>query len=803
MTNPNINTLTDIFLPEGYGAFGFGDGGYGGASELLNPQWNTNSGIYGIDPVSGLAYVEATSTPSYVGASIYDIEYSSFFAKISPVITGISSTQTAIVIKQNAHNYVEMSLGPDNIFRAYVSNNSNVVLSSTVFPTYDPVAHAYWRIRNDARLTFRFDTSPDGFTWTERGSAPYEWDASGVVVTIFAGFTGLDSPGNIALISSINLPGNTLQLSSIGRATSSASGMATVTDANSLSATVNASAVSRGSFKAFLAIPQGGITDIAYSPVKQAVDPLIATTWSTQQLRNTVTVQGTNVPFTWATGTWPWTVPSAYRDGSYWQPAAYSSVRYTISNSPNTSPTFMRQVQYEETSGLNNLLSENAFVYTNSCPYAPTAAFGTDTVVKTSQASYTGQYSAKIISNNTPVTTGSGGKAYFPLPERSAIVPISTDPFFGNETTFATIYLSTQRAGTQWTAGFIFYDASFNIIADSTYQQATYPGLQTHPGSGIWQASTISFTSSTTAKFVAVVPVVFNPSSLVETVYMSNNTLNSGNLSISEVQTAYSDPRTAQVNVKADRVNYVRNAGFNTGTTEWVQLNVGTSGTPNPATLSWDNVSGYKSLGSLRIDVAALSGTFAGITGATLGAATRSTFASTSTGRQPVVQGLKPGHTYTISAWINQGPNCPDVYMNFNDGNGLGMNGVSINNTKMVSPDNIEGNWTRMQVTYTVPPTGLEDYSFYFYTKFVDITHAPYSFWVDSLLVEETTTYNGYFDGGFATADYRYEFANNTNMSRSYYYKDFTNKVNNLNKLMKSVLPVGESYNLKFNRPIS
>jgi hypothetical protein len=338
---------------------------------------------------------------------------------------------------------------------------------------------------------------------------------------------------------------------------------------------------------------------------------------------------------------------------------------------------------------------------------------------------------------------------------------------------------------------------------ESTYQQALINNQNTHPGSNIWQSGVVYADQTVVppnAAWVAVVPVVEVTAPLVETVYTSNNSITTASLKFTEAATDYQHPRAAQINVKADRVNYVVNSGFNTGIAQWFQSNSGTTGTPTPATVAWDSTVGYQSLGSLRVNVVAPSGTFTGASNAKIGVANKPKITA---GLYPVVQGLKPGHTYTISGWLLQGDNCPDVFVDFYDGNFLGVSRHSINDQKITNPENIDGNWARFQFTYTIPPEGLQDYIFNIFVQFQDLAHAPFSYWIDSLLVEETETYNGYFDGGYASADYKWESGGTANLARSYYYKDYNNKFLSLNEAITSVLPVGEDYNLLFAQPIT
>src|ERR1700741_2676061 len=385
------------------------------------------------------------------------------------------------------------------------------------------------------------------------------------------------------------------------------------------------------------------------------------------------------------------------------------------------------------------------------------------------------------------------------------MVSVRNDGFGTQESFFGSVYFSTTRANTIWFASMIYYDVNWNIISGatsgSTYTHTTISNKNTHPGGGVWRQGTVYDNNvPANAVYAACVPVIQHPSNLAEVTYVSNHSVTTASIGFTELASAYAHPRTANIDVKADRVNYVLNSGFNAGSTYWFNGVVGTSGSPLPGTMVWDNTVGYKSAGSLRYDVVPLSGTFTGSPGSKIGLATQANFNGGS--RQPVIQGLKVGHTYSLTALVNQGDNCPDVFLDFRDSNSLGITGASINSTKITNPENQDGNWTRFQITYTVPPTGLSEYYLYFYVKFQDLGHAPFSFWVDSILLEESLDFQGYFDGGFASADYKWESGGATNLSRSYYYKDYSNKFLRLQRALPSVLPVGEYYNLLFAQPI-
>lgn len=801
MANPKISTLTDVFLNDGFGFFGFGDGGFGGSYDLLNPQWNTNSGSYGFDPIQGMSYVEATNTPSYVGASLYDLTQNSFFAKITPAAAGNGSVQTGLLIRFDRTNYVEISVGPNGQFNAYVSNNT--AITTTPMPTYDPVAHAYWRIRNEDPVNIFFDTSPDGTTWTQQGFVGFDWDITAVTVSLFAGFTGIENPFNLAYISHVNQPATNLQLSGSVSAASSISGSYTITDPNALTGSVHASAGLRGKFTATLGIPEGGLTDFAYTFNQQTVDPIILNQWTPNNFLN---FTGIGTPLT--TASWQrefnaFQIPMPYRDGSYFPPAAYVDTQYNVGFTPDATPNLLTSVQLETTTGLDNRLPLDASIYLNGCAYSGSSC----SIVRSPDHTLNGQYAGKITSTNSPGTIGDGNTAYWLIAQRKSLVTVRNDGLGMQESFFGSVYFSTTRANTIWFASMVYYDSNWNIISGATsgttYTHTSITNKNTHPGGGVWQQGTVYDSNvPANAVYAAVVPVIQNPSNLVETTYVSNHSVTTASIGFTETPSAYSHPRNANINVKADRVNYVLNSGFNAGSTYWFQGNVGITGTPNAATMVWDNSVGYQSAGSLRLDVVPPSGTYTGSTGSKIGLATQANFNGGS--RQPIIQGLKIGHTYTITAWVKQGPNCPDVLLDFRDSNGAGLSGISTNSTKITNPENTDGYWTRIQTTYTVPPTGLSEYYMFFYVLFQNINQAPFSFWIDSLMVEESVSpYQGYFDGGFASADYKWESGGAANLSRSYYYKDYNNKFLRLNSAINSVLPVGESYTLLFAQPLT
>lgn len=806
MANPKIGLLTELFLPDGYGYFQYGSGVYGGYSEILNPQWNTNSGSYGINQLTDIPYIAATSSPSYVGASSYSAEYSSFFCRITPAGPGNGTVQTAVILRADSHNYAEMSVGPAGVFNAYVADDTSIVLPTTRMPLYDPVAHAFWRIRNDDAVLFHFDASPDGVTWTELCSVPYTWDASSVTVMLFAGFTGSESQDNYAYVSNINVSTGAVLTSALygARSVLSAKGYLTTTPAAFITGRLTGNITLSTSVASLQALPEGGLTDFSYSTDPGTVDPLMVYGLAGKSNSESLPISGALVTqASWGQMSYPYQV-TQYRDNTYWPSPQYMSMDVNLSSIVDSNPVLITSNQIEETTGLNNRLSLDAYIYDTACCYS--AAAGVSSVTRVTSPVLTGQYSGKVVGSGANSLLTSGSYAYYLNPESTALVPVSSFQLI-KESFSGSVALNTTRANTQWFVSLVFFDSNFGIINQTTYKQPTITNMNTHPGNGVWQTGNVTFKGSSLPNdtfWVGVVPVVVVPSpSTAETVYVSNHVIQGVSAWVSEQPSPYTNPRTANVNVKADRINYCANSGFNTNTTLWFQTNTASSGTPNPVTLSWDGTTGYGSLGSMELSFVAPSGSFTGSTGG-MGASTSVDYFGGAY-QYPPVQGLLPGHTYMISSQIRQSVNCPDVYMNFYDSNFVGFQELSTNTTKVVNPDSIDGQWTRISYPYTVPPEGLTDYGMFFFVLYSDYINAtkPFSFWVDDILVEESTSLNPYFDGSFPSVDYMWELNSTPNLCRSYYYKDYSNKYLRLTKALPGILPVGEYYNLIFANAVS
>lgn len=797
MANPPTSSISDLIVPFGYGAFGYGFGAYGGEHGVISPQWNTNSGDFGYDTVVGLPYVGASNNPSFIGASLYNIEFSSFFAKISPAPNGNGTVQTSLIIQANKNNFVEMYVGPNGKFGAYVANNTVPTVPTTQFPTYDPVAHAFWRIRSDNASTFHFDVGPDGQTWTELGNVDYQWDGTAVTVVFLAGFTGSEALSNRAYISSVNRNAASLHLSATTRDHGSIYAQAQVTDPNALSGRVSGFSGHNSDFKISLSIPQGGITDFG------VVDIGIQDPVATRLVNLFENGVGGGSVFNFTRGYATRTL-SSYRDGSYFPPPIGLFPVVGATAPTDTGVNVFTSVQVETGIGSFNRLSADASFYVDTCQYEATKSNtlsgngGSMRVERSSDKSFSGEFSGKMTYGGVPIVDGSGHNVYYSYPTQDALVTLVRGAPFVLDILRGSVRLSTMRAGTQWYAAIMMYDANYNLLSTSTPLSASSPTILTHPGGGVFQIGTVVMPSEPAAYYVGVVPVVIAPGSGTEVVYQDDHRLVGLNPVEYDLPTTYQDPQAVNIVLKPDRLNHIKNSGFNVDITGWQTNASSTAGTPFPVSISWDGTTGFQGLGSLKASY--VPSTFV-LPTVLPGAGPSTHLASTTASGQPLISGLKTGHTYTFSGWVLQGPKCPDVTLSVIDTNYDGVYNTSVNQVKNTMPSESIGGWTRVQTTLTVPPSGAGTYLMWFAVDYADITNnAPFSFWIDSLMVEEAQTAGDYFDGTSSSSDYVFENKGNQN-NRTYYYKDLTNKLNRLNTSLPDYAPLGSSFNIQYAVP--
>lgn len=779
MSYPLLETVSDPFL----------------GSDIQSPIWTMSSGTFGFDTDRDATFLRSSVVPSFVGAALYSAADSYFSVRVTPAAGQF--TQTAVVIQANSNNYVQMSVGPTGQFRGFVSVNKEVFLTDENFPTYDPVAHAFWRIRDTEGKTFFFDVSPDGSTWTELGSVGYAWDAHIVSVMLFAGATQEEETGPFdAYFSSINQRPAQLVLSAVGEGLSGGSGFPEET--NPLEIGARGSGQSGGTGTPVLQVIRGGLTDFGIWDSTQADAANSRVLGSASpNINNTTTGR-------------PWisaTAPGTYRDGSYWPRAAYAGVGAVWNNIPDANAQYVTNVQFEENNNYGNRLTLDAASYQNICCYAPqfsTGQGGSGTVARTNARPLSGQYGGGMVfrgATQAPRTIASGLNVYFPYPTEKAFCKVTP-----GEAIRASVWVSLDRPGANWFTAIVQYNDAGAIVA-ATYNNGTITNMNIHPGGGTWQQGNHAVTVSGTATKAAVMPViVVSGAAEDETAYMDNHFITGTSPSTSNAPTTYTNPRELRIKVQADEINYAMNSGFNANITGWGSFAAGLTGSfTDVFTSNYDSGVGYKSLGAARVDVFDYSSTSTTLSpGARIGLGSQRVWA----GGLPQMQSLKPGHTYNFSVWVRKGPNCPDIGMSFYDANGTGKFGSpSVNNGMMYSqasdgtrPQNVDGDWVRLEQTYTLGTQSLPEYHIWVWVAGDDVLpNAPFSYWVDSVMVTETAIPVDHFNGDFGSADYLWE--STRNQSRTHFYQDLTHKRSRVEQVVQDNIPVGAEYSVLYAQP--
>lgn len=784
MSNPNMSVLSDPFL--------------GTASR--NPTWNLASGTFGYDNDVDATYVTTGVIPSFVGASLYNAIDNAFSAKIIPAVGDKSFT--ALVIQANANNYVQMSVGPGQQFRGFVSDNKQVFQPDTDFPDYDPAVHVFWRIRELETKTFFFETSTDGETWTTLGSVGYAWDSSEVTVMFFAGATEDNEIGSPfrAYIRDVNQRPVQLVLSAEGDGTSGGDGYPQETEPLSLRGVGFAVSGDEGTTGPTVQIIRGGVTDFGIWDTGQpdAANMRVRASSASGTVSSTVTRRA------WISST----APSVYRDGSYWPMARYASVAGTWTNIPDASSQWLTNVQMEENNNFGNRLSLDGSSYQNISAYAPqfpAGGSGSGTVIRSDDRALSGTFSGKMIyrgATQPPRVITSGLSVYYPYPTEEGLAPCTS-----SETIRGSVWISADRPNLQWFASLIQYN-SVGAILSATFLNPTITSLISHPGDGSWQQGTVTGSIVSGATKVAVVPViVWSGVAEDETVYMDSHFITGTNPGISDAPTPYVDPRQIQINIKADEVNYAMNSGFNADLTGWfVYLSGLTGNSASVINNHWDSGVGYRSLGSARVDLTQPA------VGTTLSPTSKVGIGSqrlwSGGGVYPQIRGLKIGKTYNFSCWVRKGPGCPEIGMSFYDANGVGKFGSpSVNNGLMYSqakdgtrPQNVDGDWVRLEMDYTIPEGSLSEFQIWVWVYGQDvIAKAPFSFWVDSVTVTEGAGAKTHFNGDFGSADYLWEATRNN--SRTHFYNDLTHKRSRVDQVVAGNVPVGANYLVQYAQP--
>src|SRR5689334_18300832 len=190
MANPLLGSLVDPFT-----------------ASAINPGlWNRITGTPTLDTVNDLVSLPVPTAAGGLNVfgtnGPYDATGQQIFARVGVALTGNGTTKTVMRIRLDSNNAVTMRL-ESGTFK--MTTQIAGVLTTTTLPTYDPTAHAWWRIR-EAAGAFYADVSADGFAWTNLASMAYTWSPLVVNFQFEAGAGSTEAAGNIAWFAHVNTP---------------------------------------------------------------------------------------------------------------------------------------------------------------------------------------------------------------------------------------------------------------------------------------------------------------------------------------------------------------------------------------------------------------------------------------------------------------------------------------------------------------------------------------------------------------------------------------------------------------------
>lgn len=126
------------------------------------------------DPIEADGRAKVPCTTGYAGlrsASTYTLAGSSAFMRIYPPAAGGAASAVVSIFIQTATGGTDAGFLIDTAGNAVgLYLREGYADGAAVFLTYNPVDHAWLRIREDAGTVY-WDTAPDGLTWTNRRTA--------------------------------------------------------------------------------------------------------------------------------------------------------------------------------------------------------------------------------------------------------------------------------------------------------------------------------------------------------------------------------------------------------------------------------------------------------------------------------------------------------------------------------------------------------------------------------------------------------------------------------------------------------
>ncbi|MGD6750327.1 hypothetical protein [Streptomyces sp. BH105] len=513
--------------------------------------------------------------------------------------------------------------------------------------------------------------------------------------------------------------------------------------------------------------PAGGFADLGIS-VAPSTDPAMTF------------VVGTDRPATldatWQRMSLTATAPIDYNRGAagtLWNGAAYASVGLRYESLPAGSTVAFDRVQFAQAPAGNLLDRAAAFHDDHMCYESYNGTLAT----RTQERAMVGDFSAK----STLVYVPSGSTGWSLDAHTDALAPLKA----GSGRITARVSVSTD-VSRRWRVWVRCYDANYALVYDGL---ATATDNTSQP-KGIWSTAQVTVTAPSTARYATVVPFVYFDSTSPKAgwyFYSDAHYISYESRDAAYRVPAWRAPRNINIRVKPERVNLLNNPGFNSGVGRWGYYPV--SGVTS--TYGWDPVTGRTKPGSMKYQCPP-GGTPNVVAGfGTIG------------GFNPSGKGgdlLRTGVPHTISAWVKVPAGYPAVSAAAWDpvaatyAFGLDTDWVKANR-----PDLVEGDWVRVYYTWTPPVTSTRQiYAGVMVPKEKYLASSNgLSFWVDDVLVEETSELRDYFDGSDPSADYLWQ--GDADSSKSLSFPGRTRNAKRIAEILQDNVPWGTTFNLDFS----
>lgn len=166
------------------------------------PVTGLNEGLAVADGVATLTLAAAENSFTQLESALFhDIEYSQFFAEITPPSMSGNKYFSMRLYDDDDH-YVEfLMFGSSNLTMRVRDEGVN----SDVSIAYNGTDHKWWRIREADNVWF-FDTSPDGLAWTNRRTVGHTMSGlTNLKATFLTGHTTGTITADTAVIDNVNI----------------------------------------------------------------------------------------------------------------------------------------------------------------------------------------------------------------------------------------------------------------------------------------------------------------------------------------------------------------------------------------------------------------------------------------------------------------------------------------------------------------------------------------------------------------------------------------------------------------------